>query len=232
MKFAIIQFGGSNCDYDVHYVLNNVVGVQADLIWYKEKLANYDAVIIPGGFSYGDYLRAGAIAARTPIMQEVKQMAAQGKLVLGICNGFQVLTESKLLEGALMLNRYPKFVCTQTQLRIENNNTPFTSKFKEGELIKIPIAHIQGNYYADESTLTRLEYNLQAALRYVDQKGKTTDTANPNGSKENIAGILNQNKNVLGLMPHPERASEQILGSSDGIKIFKSMVEHVQAQAE
>lgn len=230
MKIAIIQFGGSNCDFDVHYVLTSILGVEADLVWYKEKLTGYDAAVIPGGFSYGDYLRAGAIAARTPMMQQIAQMAQEGKPILGICNGFQILTESRLLPGALMLNRYTKFICKQTHLRVETTDAPFTCRFREGEVIRVPIAHMEGNYYADKDTLTRLDHSKQVALRYVNPLGEPTEEANPNGSVENIAGILNQNKNILGLMPHPERASE--LGSSDGLRIFQGMIEYAETLSE
>lgn len=231
MRFAIIQFGGSNCDYDVEYILTSIIGIDADLVWYKERLNGYDGVVIPGGFSYGDYLRAGAIAARTEIMQDVRKMAAAGKPILGICNGFQILTESELLPGALMLNNYPKFICSGTYLRVENEQTPFTNRFKKGDVIQIPIAHIEGNYYTDNHTLQKLKERRMIALRYTDQMGEVREDTNPNGSVENIAGILNQNGNVLGLMPHPERASEKILGSVDGLKIFKSMIDYVEKKA-
>ena len=231
MKIAIIQFGGSNCDLDVLHVLQDVVGVDAELVWYKEdrdNICQYDGAIIPGGFSYGDYLRAGAIAARTPIMDAVKKMASEGKPIMGICNGFQVLTESGLLDGALTTNKYPKFRCETTYLKVENTNTPFTSKFKNGEIVKIPIAHMEGNFYADKDTLARLNKNGQVVFKYADINGNVTDNVNPNGSQENIAGIIDANRNVIGLMPHPERASEAILGSEDGIRIFKSMVDHIE----
>ncbi len=231
MKIAIIQFGGSNCDLDVLHVLQDVVGVDAELVWYKDyrdNLSQYDGAIIPGGFSYGDYLRAGAIAARTPIMDAVKKMASEGKPIMGICNGFQVLTESGLLDGALTTNKYPKFRCETTYLKVENTNTPFTSKFKNGEIVKIPIAHMEGNFYADKDTLARLNKNEQVVFKYADINGNVTDIVNPNGSQENIAGIIDANRNVIGLMPHPERASEAILGSEDGIRIFKSMVGYIE----
>lgn len=228
MSIGIVQFGGSNCDLDVLHVLKDVLGVDAELVWYKEEnLERFEGIVIPGGFSYGDYLRAGAIAARTPIMNSVKELAESGKPVIGICNGFQVLTESGLLEGALTTNDYPKFRCEPTFLRVETTDTPFTSKFKKGDVLSIPIAHMEGNFYADESTLSSLEDNAQVAFRYVDKDGKLSDEANPNGSKENIAGILSSKKNVLGMMPHPERASEEILGSKDGLKILESMVEFI-----
>lgn len=228
MKIAIIQFGGSNCDLDVLHVLQDVVGVDAELVWYKEEdLNQYDGAVIPGGFSYGDYLRAGAIAARTPIMDAIKKMASEGKPIMGICNGFQVLTESGLLDGALTTNKYPKFRCETTYLKVENTDTPFTSKFKKGEIVKIPIAHMEGNFYADKDTLARLNDNGQIVFKYSDKNGNVTDNVNPNGSQENIAGIIDPNRNVIGLMPHPERASEAILGSEDGIRMFQSMVDYI-----
>ena len=228
MKIAIIQFGGTNCDMDVLHVLKDVVGVDAETVWYKEEsLTGFDGVVVPGGFSYGDYLRAGAIAARTPIMDSIKKIASEGKPVLGICNGFQILTEARLLEGALTTNEYPKFRCHWTNLRVETANTPFTSKFRKGEVIKLPIAHMEGKFYAEEATLAELEENEQVVFRYVDEKGRLTDKANPNGSLENIAGIVNSSRNVLGLMPHPERASESILGSDEGRKVFESMADYI-----
>ncbi|HII79767.1 MAG TPA: phosphoribosylformylglycinamidine synthase I [Methanosarcina sp.] len=228
MKIAIIQFGGTNCDMDVLHVLKDVVGVDAETVWYKEEnLTGFDGVVVPGGFSYGDYLRAGAIAARTPIMDSVKKIAAEGKPVLGICNGFQILTEARLLEGALTTNEYPKFRCHWTNLRVETANTPFTSKFRKGEVIRLPIAHMEGKFYTEEPTLAELDENDQVVFRYVDEKGRATDKANPNGSLENIAGIVNASRNVLGLMPHPERASEAILGSDEGRKIFESMADYI-----
>ena len=228
MSIAVVQFGGSNCDLDIIHVLKDVLGVDAELVWYKEEnLDRFDGIVIPGGFSYGDYLRAGAIAARTPIMNSVKKQADAGKPVIGICNGFQVLTESGLLAGALTTNNYPKFRCEPTYLRVETTDTPFTSMFRKGEILSIPIAHMEGNYYADEPTLAALEKNDQVVFRYVDKNGNATDEANPNGSRENIAGIVSQRKNVLGMMPHPERASEEVLGSSDGLKVFRSMVEYI-----
>ncbi|QLC49734.1 phosphoribosylformylglycinamidine synthase subunit PurQ [Methanolobus zinderi] len=231
MSIAIVQFGGSNCDLDVLHVLKDVVGVDAELVWYKEEnLDRFDGIVIPGGFSYGDYLRAGAIAARTPIMNSVKKQAEAGKPVIGICNGFQVLTESGLLDGALTTNNYPKFRCESTFLRVETTDTPFTSAFRKGDILSIPIAHMEGNFYADEPTLARMEDNSQVAFRYVDKNGKVTDEVNPNGSQENIAGIVSTQKNVLGMMPHPERASEDVLGSSDGLKIFKSMAEYISGR--
>lgn len=228
MSIAIVQFGGSNCDLDVLHVLKDVVGADANLVWYKDAdLSDYEGAVIPGGFSYGDYLRSGAIASRTPIMDSVRKMAEDGKPILGICNGFQILTESGLLDGALATNRYPKFRCEWTYLKVENTNTPFTSGFKKGQIVRIPIAHRDGNYYIDDAGLSKLEERGQVAFRYVDEKGAATDEANPNGSRNNIAGISNSLGNVVGLMPHPERASEEILGSADGLAMFKSMVENI-----
>ena len=228
MKIAIVQFGGTNCDLDVLHVLKEVVGVDAETVWYKEEdLSGFDGVVVPGGFSYGDYLRAGAIAARTPIMDSVKKLAAEGKPVLGICNGFQVLTEAGLLNGALTTNQYPKFRCHWSYLRVETADTPFTSKFRKGEVVRMPIAHMEGQFYAEEATLADLDENERVVFRYVDEAGKVTDEVNPNGSLENIAGIVNETRNVLGLMPHPERASEAVLGSDDGRKLFESMADYI-----
>ncbi|AKB84944.1 phosphoribosylformylglycinamidine synthase subunit PurQ [Methanococcoides methylutens] len=231
MTIAIIEFGGSNCNLDVLHVLEDVVGADAERVWYKETdLDRFEGAVIPGGFSYGDYLRSGAIASRTPIMNSVKKMADEGKPVMGICNGFQILTESGLLDGALTTNEYPKFRCEWTSLRVETTDSPFTSAFKEGEIIRIPIAHMDGNFYADEPTLSAMEDEELVAFRYVNSEGRVTDEANPNGSQENIAGILNHKRNVMGLMPHPERASESVLGSDDGVRMFKSMVEYISSR--
>ena len=226
MKFAIIRFGGSNCDLDVHHILNDVLGVPTDLIWYKDSIEGYDGVVIPGGFSYGDYLRAGSIAASTQIMESVKQLADDGKPVIGICNGFQILVESGLLPGALCTNEYLKFCCKWVDLRVENNDTAFTSRFKKGEVVRMPIAHKEGNFFADAAVLSDLNSHRRVVFRYVDRGGDVVPAANPNGSVENIAGIVNESGNVLGMMPHPERASESILGSDDGLKVFESMVEY------
>ncbi|MHC1577060.1 MAG: phosphoribosylformylglycinamidine synthase subunit PurQ [Methanosarcinaceae archaeon] len=228
MTIAIIQFGGSNCDLDVLHVLQDVLNVDAELVWYKDNnLDHYDGAIIPGGFSYGDYLRSGAIASRTPIMDSIKRMADSEKPIMGICNGFQILTESRLLDGALTTNEYPKFKCEWSYLRVETTDTPFTSRFNKGDVIRVPIAHKDGNFYSDEPTLTKLDDNQQVVFRYVDKNGQITDEANPNGSHENIAGIVNEKKNVMGLMPHPERASESILGTTDGLRMFQSMIDHI-----
>lgn len=227
MKFAVIRFGGSNCDMDVHHILSDLLGVSTDLVWYKDSIKDYDGVVIPGGFSYGDYLRAGAIAARTPIMNAVKRLADEGKPVLGICNGFQILVESGLLPGALTTNVYPKFCCRWVNLRVENTGTAFTSNFSEGEIVRMPIAHREGNFFADDVTLHILNSHHRVAFRYVDSDGNAVADANPNGSVENIAGVASERGNVIGMMPHPERASEPVLGSDDGLRIFESMVGYV-----
>jgi phosphoribosylformylglycinamidine synthase I len=229
MRFAVVQFGGSNCDLDVAHVLRHVCGVETDLLWYKEHLARkYDAVVIPGGFSYGDYLRAGAIAARTPIMEEVLMHARDGGLVLGICNGAQIGAESRLVPGTFTLNAYPKFLCRPVHLRVENSETPFTSLYREGEVIRLPIAHKEGRYMADPEDLATLNREKRIVFRFSDPEGRVTDGANPNGSAENITGVLGKGGNFLAMMPHPERASEGILGSDDGKRIFLSMIRHIE----
>jgi len=218
MKFAVIVFPGSNCDYDMLNALRDVLHATADLVpATATSLAGYDAVILPGGFSYGDYLRSGAIARFAPIMAAVKTFATTGKPVVGICNGFQVLTEAGLLPGALQANRTAKFICKTSPLRIANSATQFTSAYGETTEIALPIAHGEGNYYCDEATLAELRANHQIVFKYVD---------NPNGSTANIAGVMNQAGNVLGMMPHPERAVEAILGKTDGLGIFQSMLTH------
>jgi len=229
MRIAVIVFPGSNCDRDVHYVLTNVLGVEADLVWHADgNLKGYDGVILPGGFSYGDYLRAGVIAAFSPIMREVKKMAEEGKPVLGICNGFQILVESGLLPGALMKNMGLKFVCKWVNLRVENNETLFTRRYTRGQVLHMPIAHNEGRYYIDPEGLTELKKHNQIVFRYTEPDGTLSERSNPNGSLEAIAGICNRRGNVLGLMPHPERASEAVLspsGAVDGLEIFKSMLD-------
>ncbi len=229
MKFAVIQFPGSNCDQDCIAAVNGMSGVQAEYVWHQEhSLAEYDAIILPGGFSYGDYLRCGAIARFSPIMQAVVQEAAAGKLVLGVCNGFQILCEAGLLPGALVRNRLLRFVCDMATLRVENSETPFTRRCPAGSLLRLPVAHGEGCYFADEQTLRELNQNRQVVLRYADANGHIVASANPNGSVENIAGICNRERNILGLMPHPDRACDARLGSADGAKIFRSMVETIQ----
>ena len=229
MRFAVVRFGGSNCDLDAVHVLRHVCGVDTDLLWYKEGLGrNYDAVVIPGGFSYGDYLRAGAIAARTPIMEEVLRHAKDGGLVLGICNGAQIGAESRLVPGTFTLNAYPKFLCRPVHLRVENSDTPFTSLYREGEVIRLPIAHKEGRYMADPETLAALNREKRVVFRFSDPGGRITDEVNHNGSAENITGVLGKGGNFLAMMPHPERASEEALGSEDGKRIFLSMIRHIE----
>jgi len=223
MNFAVLQFPASNCDQDcVHAV--RVLGHSANLLWHKEtSLGNADAVIIPGGFSYGDYLRTGAIARFSPVMQAVQKFADNGGLVLGVCNGFQILCEAGLLPGALIRNRDLQFHCEQIFLKTNNFETPFTGKIPAEKILKIPIAHGEGCYFADDATLEKLKANNQILWQYCDASGNLADAANPNGSSLNIAGICNERRNVAGLMPHPDRASEEILGSADGRFIFESI---------
>lgn len=224
MNFSVLQFPGSNCDQDCVHVLGNVLGQSARLLWHKEtSLGNTDAVIIPGGFSYGDYLRTGAIARFSPIMQAVQNFATNGGLVLGVCNGFQILCEAGLLPGALIRNRSLQFRCENVYLKTVGRNSPFCNALPE-KPIRIPIAHGEGCYFADSETLARLNANGQVLWRYCDSQGEITEISNPNGSVENIAGICNERRNVAGLMPHPERASEALLGCSDGKSIFQSIV--------
>jgi len=231
MNFAVLQFPASNCDQDcVHAV--RVLGHTANFVWHKDtSLGGAEAVIVPGGFSYGDYLRCGAIARFSPVMQAVKQFADQGGLVIGICNGFQILCEAGLLPGALIRNRDLQFHCEQVFLKTANLDTPFTSKIPAGKLLKIPIAHGEGCYFADETTLAALQTGNQILWQYCSAAGELTEGANPNGSLQNIAGICNARRNVAGLMPHPDRASEEILGSTDGRLIFESMIAALQARA-
>jgi phosphoribosylformylglycinamidine synthase subunit PurQ / glutaminase len=219
MNFAVIVFPGSNCDVDMYKAVEDCLGQSVEYVWYTEKdLSRFDALLIPGGFSYGDYLRPGAMASLAPAMEQVKLAAEQGKLVLGVCNGFQVLTEAGLLPGALRRNQSLKFRCEMVDLKVENNKTPFTLGYQPGETIQIPIAHGDGNYYCDADTLRELEQNGQIIFRY--------EGANPNGSIANIAGIINAAGNVLGMMPHPERAVHEWLGSEDGKRMFTSIFEY------
>jgi phosphoribosylformylglycinamidine synthase len=228
MTAGIVVFPGSNCDYDCHFALTKILGVSAQYLWHKDTdLSGVDLVILPGGFSYGDYLRTGAIAKFSPIMTEVERFAAHGGKVLGICNGFQILAESGLLPGALIRNQTLRFICKEIFLRVENTGTPFTRRYEQGEIIQLPIAHTDGNYYADAETLARLEGEGHIVFRYCDSAGALTDQSNPNGSLHSIAGIVNQGRNVLGLMPHPERRVDPILGSTDGAKLFASALELV-----
>jgi len=219
MKFAVIVFPGSNCDNDAYYVIKKHLGVEVDFIWHKDSnLNDYDCIIIPGGFSYGDYLRAGAVAQFSNIMNAIKLASEQGKAIIGICNGFQILVESGLLPGALITNQSTRFISKEIQLKVSNNSSLFTNQYNNQEILTMPIAHKQGNYFADKELLNELKDNDQIAFKYSE---------NPNGSCNDIAGILNKKKNILGMMPHPERAAENILGSKDGLKIFKSMLSNI-----
>lgn len=225
MNFAVLQFPGSNCDQDVVHILKNVFGHYAQLVWHKKNsLGDADAVFIPGGFSYGDYLRTGAIARFSPIMQAVQNFAANGGHVLGICNGFQILCEAGLLPGALIRNRSLQFRCENVFVKTATTDSPFTNKIPAGKLLRVPIAHGEGCYFADETTLENLKAKDQILWRYVNEKGEPTEQSNPNGSVLNIAGICNEARNVAGLMPHPERASESLLGCADGKLIFESLI--------
>ena len=229
MNFAVLQFPGSNCDQDVVHVLRNVCGHSARLLWHKDaSLGDTDAVIIPGGFSYGDYLRTGSIARFSPVMQAVQAFAEQGGLVLGICNGFQILCEAGLLPGALIRNRSLQFRCENVFLKTMTSDSPFTNQVPPQQLMRIPIAHGEGCYFVDSATLTDLKAKKQILWTYVNAKGEPTELSNPNGSIENVAGICNERRNVAGLMPHPERASEGILGGVDGALIFQSMIHTLQ----
>jgi phosphoribosylformylglycinamidine synthase len=225
MKFAVIQFPGSNCDQDCIHAINEIPGASANYVWHKdESLGDADAVVVPGGFSYGDYLRCGAIARFSPVMKAVKAFASAGGPVLGICNGFQILCESGLLPGALVRNRDLHFLCKHVHLRVETNGSRFTKTYSAGQTVNIPIAHGEGCYFADDETLAKLNANGQVLVRYSTSAGEITPEANPNGSRENIAGIRNEAGNVFGLMPHPERACDPLLGSTDGRGIFESLV--------
>ena len=225
MRFGVVVFPGSNCDHDAWYAVSGNLGHQAEFIWHDStSLGNADAVILPGGFAYGDYLRCGAIAKFSPVMAAVKKFAQDGGLVLGICNGFQILCEAHLLPGALMRNAGLKYVCKQVYLRVENSDTPFSNACREGEVLKIPIGHMEGNYFCDPATHAALQREKRIVFRYATAEGEITAAANPNGSLDNIAGICNEGRNVLGMMPHPDRSSEGMLGSADGLKIFQSMV--------
>jgi phosphoribosylformylglycinamidine synthase len=225
MKFGIVVLPGSNCDHDALHVTHDVLGAEAEVLWHKDTdLKGVDCVIIPGGFAYGDYLRAGALAKFAPIMEPIRRHAANGGLVFGICNGFQVLTETELLPGVLMRNASLKFVCRDVHLRVERPDTLFTSQYRKDEVIRVPIAHGDGNYFADEATLDELEAEGRVVFRYVDTAGQVTEAANPNGARRNIAGICDRSRRVLGMMPHPERLFEPMLGGSDGRKLFESLL--------
>jgi phosphoribosylformylglycinamidine synthase subunit PurQ / glutaminase len=232
MKFAVIQFPGSNCDQDCVAGINSVEGLSAEYVWHKEtSLDAFDAIVLPGGFAYGDYLRCGAIARFSPVMKAVISDARAGKLVLGTCNGFQVLCEAGLLPGALVRNRSLRFVCDMVTTRVEVDGSPFTNGCPKGTLLRLPVAHGEGCFYADAATLRELNAKRQVILRYVDARGCIVPEENPNGSIENIAGICNAERNVFGLMPHPDRAADARLGSADGAKIFRSMMQTIRASA-
>jgi phosphoribosylformylglycinamidine synthase subunit PurQ / glutaminase len=228
---GIVVFPGSNCDADTYHAVRDVLGRDAVYVWHQEtSLDGLDAVVLPGGFAYGDYLRAGAIAATSPVMRAVRRYAAAGRPVLGICNGFQVLVETRLLPGALLRNVSGEFRCEQVRIRVERTDTPFTCALRAGDVLRLPIAHGEGRYYADAETLASLTRNRQIAFRYCDAAGCVTGSANPNGALDNIAGVAAASGTVLGLMPHPERASEAIVGSADGLRIFESLAEWIVAR--
>ena len=227
-RAAVIVFPGSNCDHDAFFALRKIMGIDARFVWHKEtSIGETDIIILPGGFSYGDNLRCGAIARFSPVMREVIAFAEAGGVVMGICNGFQVLCEAGLLPGALLRNKHLKFICKDVYIRVENADTRFTKQCSTGDVLKISVAHGEGNYFIDPDGLEELEKNRQIVFRYSDENGEVTDAVNPNGSLENIAGIVNREGNVLGMMPHPERAMEDLLGKSDGKKIFQSVIESV-----
>jgi phosphoribosylformylglycinamidine synthase subunit PurQ / glutaminase len=230
-RIAVVVFPGSNCDHDAYHAAKHVFRQDARFLWHKEtSVGDADVVIVPGGFSYGDYLRAGAIARFSPVMKDVVRFANEGGLVLGVCNGFQVLCEAGLLPGALVRNRSLRFACKDVHLRVENTETPFTSDATPGQVLRVPIAHGGGNYIADEAVLDQLEADRRVTLRYCETDGTVTDASNPNGSARGIAGIVNEAGNVMGMMPHPERCVEGLLGSADGAVIFRSMLDSVGAE--
>lgn len=230
MKFGVLVFPGSNCDHDTFHVIADVARQPVTFLWHdSEDLAGVDAILVPGGFAYGDYLRTGAIARFSPVMQAVQRFAAGGGLVLGICNGFQILTEAGLLPGALMRNAQLKYICKQVNLRVETADSPFTNQLSQGQVLQIPIGHMEGNYFCTPDELHELQAENRIAFRFATADGEITRESNPNGSLDNIAGILNAKRNVLGMMPHPDRSSEQLLGSADGLKIFTSMIEALAA---
>lgn len=232
MKLGVVVFPGSNCDHDAWYALSEVLHQPVEFLWHQsEQIAGFDAILLPGGFSYGDYLRTGAIARFSPVMRAIEKFARGGGLVLGICNGFQILCEAGLLPGVLQRNAGMRFVCRQVHIRVETRDTPFTSTAKPGQVLKIPIAHGDGNYFCDPAKLADLERNHQIVFRYTTADGREDATANPNGSLANIAGVCNRERNVLGLMPHPERAVEGALGSADGLVVLSSLVESLRQQA-
>lgn len=224
MKFGVLVFPGSNCDHDTYNVLAEIARQPVTYLWHaSEDLEGCDAILVPGGFAYGDYLRTGAIARFAPVMQSVKRFSASGGLVLGICNGFQILCEAGLLPGALMRNASQRYICRQMHLRVETTDSAFTSTLKEGQVLRMPIGHMEGNYFCDDATLATLRRQRRVAFRYATPAGEIMAEANPNGSLDNIAGVLSEGRNVLGLMPHPDRSSEALLGSADGLALFLGM---------
>ena len=230
MKFGIVVFPGSWSERDMRYAVSDVLGYQAEYVWHRNPtLAGFDAILLPGGFSYGDHLRCGAVAAHSPVMGAVKDFAEKGGFVFGSCNGFQILCESGLLPGALIRNDHLEFRCSPGTLRVETSSTPFTSQFSSGDVVSMPISHGEGNYQADDETVARLEADGRVVFRYVDAENQASAEANPNGSRNNIAGITNERGNVLGMMPHPERACESLLGSSDGNPLWQSIAAAVDA---
>ncbi len=232
MKFGVLVFPGSNCDHDTYNVIHALAHQPVTYLWHaSEDLQNCDAILVPGGFAYGDYLRTGAIARFAPVMQSVKRFAASGGLVLGICNGFQILCEAGLLPGALMRNRDQRYLCKHLHLRTETTDSPFTHTLSAGEVLQMPIGHMEGNYFCDETTLSELKRADRIAFRYSTLTGDITPAANPNGSLDHIAGILSEGRNVLGMMPHPDRSSEMLLGSKDGLRLFDALVQSLARAA-
>jgi len=230
MKFGIVVFPGSNCDHDAYHAVKHVLGQDAEFVWHKDTdLKHADALVLPGGFSYGDYLRTGAIARFSPIMNAVRAFAERGGPVLGVCNGFQILLEAGLIPGAMLRNRSVKFQCEHVHVRVDQTDTPFTGACRKGEVLRLPIAHGEGNYFAPPDVIARLEANGQIVFRYTNAAGVVTDEANPNGSVAAIAGLCSERRNVVGLMPHPERACESALGSADGLRVFESAVESLKS---
>jgi phosphoribosylformylglycinamidine synthase len=232
MKFGVVVFPGSNCDHDAYYALGQVLRQPVEFIWHQsEQVAGFDAILLPGGFSYGDYLRTGAIARFSPVMRAIGKFASAGGLVLGICNGFQILCEAGLLPGVLMRNEGLRFICRPVHIRVESNDSPFTSGAVPGQVLRIPIAHAEGNYFCEEATLAEVQRNRQILFRYTTPDGREEAAANPNGSLANIAGVCNRERNVVGLMPHPERAVEAAIGSEDGLVLFRSLIQSLTRKA-
>ncbi|RKZ31695.1 phosphoribosylformylglycinamidine synthase I [bacterium] len=232
MRAAVIVFPGSNCDRDTYWAVEHALGESAEFVWHRDtSLSGFDLVILPGGFSYGDYLRTGAFASFSPVTKAIKSFAENGGLVLGICNGFQVLLECGLLPGAMIPNDHLRFICSDVLIRTERTDTPFSNEAETGQVLRIPVAHFEGNYFADKTVLDRIEANNQVLFRYSDSNGNVSAETNPNGSANNIAGLINERGNVVGMMPHPERASEEVLGSTDGMVIFKSILRYVEEKA-